>query len=162
MEIRKPRPDEWEKLRDIRLRALETDPDAYGQTLAKAATHDEDHWRARTEPPDGASFVAVDENGQFVGMASGAPAPQRPASAGLFGMWVAPEARRKGIARKLIDAVEEWARSAGFATIGLGVTTTNDAAIELYEDVGYSDTGERFPLREDTELVVQVMGKFLD
>ena len=53
------------------------------------------------------SFVAVDENGQFVGMASGAPAPDRPTNAGLFGMWVAPEVRRKGIARKLIDAVEE-------------------------------------------------------
>ena len=55
-----------------------------------------------------------------------------------------------------------WARTAEFATIGLGVTTTNDAAIELYEDVGYSDTGERFPLRDDTELVIQIMGKTLD
>jgi ribosomal protein S18 acetylase RimI-like enzyme len=161
MEIRKPHPDEWKKVRDIRLRALEMDPDAYGQTLEKAATHDEAHWRTRADPPDGAAFVAVDDEGRFVGMASGAPAPNRPTSAGLFGMWVAPEARRKGIARALIDAVETWARAAGFATIGLGVTTTNDAAIELYEDVGYSDTGERFPLRDDTELVIQIMGKFL-
>jgi ribosomal protein S18 acetylase RimI-like enzyme len=76
-------------------------------------------------------------------------------------MWVAPEARRQGVGAALIGAVEGWARAAGYTSIGLGVTVTNPSAIRLYEACGYVETGERHPLRDGTDLTIQIMGKTL-
>ncbi len=44
-------------------------------------------------------------------------------------MWVAPEARGSGVGAALMDAVESWAREAGYENIGLGVTTVNAPAV---------------------------------
>ena len=107
------------------------------------------------------AFVAVADDGRFVGMANGGPAPDHPEAAGVYGMWVAPEARGQGLGRRLLEAVEGWAREAGYGLIGLGVTTTNEAAIRLYERSGYTDLGQRLPLRDDTELEIALMGKRL-
>ena len=158
MDIRRVRPDEWALLRDLRLRALQADPDAFGESLAVATERSDADWQARADSADHASFVA-DTSGGFVGMVVGGPAPDRPGIAAIYGMWVAQEARGQGIGAALMDAVEDWARSAGYAFIGLGVTTTNEPAIRLYEHKGYTDTGERYPLRDGTDLTIQIMGK---
>ena len=60
-----------------------------------------------------------------------------------------------------MDAVESWAREAGYENIGLGVTTINEPAVRLYSSKGYADTGERHSLREDTDLEIQIMAKRL-
>jgi ribosomal protein S18 acetylase RimI-like enzyme len=160
MEVRRVRPEEWQALRDLRLRALEADPDAFGNTHAEASQRADDDWRAYADRPDGAAFVATTPDG-FVGMASGGPAPGHPDAAGLFGMWVAPEARGQGVGSALVDAVEAWAREAGYENIGLGVTTTNLSAIRLYTAKGYSATGDRMPLRDGTDLMIQIMARRL-
>jgi ribosomal protein S18 acetylase RimI-like enzyme len=160
VEIRRVRPDEWQALRDLRLRALATDPDAFGDSLAHASARTDADWQAYADRPDRVGFVAVTADG-FVGMAMGGPAPDHPEVAGLYGMWVAPEARGAGVGTALIDAVEAWAREAGYGSIGLGVTTGNEPAIRLYSARGYTDTGDRFPLRDDTDLVVQIMVRSL-
>ena len=161
MEIRPVRPDEWEAHRDVRLRALGSDPDAFGETLAHALTEDDASWRRRVKRPDGQAFVAVADDGRFVGMASGGSAPDHPEFAAVYGMWVAPEARGHGVGAALLRAVEGWARETGYSHIGLGVTTTNASAIRLYATAGYSELGQEMPLRDDTDLVIQLMGKAL-
>lgn len=158
-EVRRVRPDEWEALRDLRLRALATDPDAFGDTYERAATEDEATWRARADRPDGITVVAVTPGGGLVGMAGGGPAPHRADIAAVYGMWVAPEARGRGLGGRLLSAVEGWARTARYALIGLGVTTTNRPAIRLYERCGYVDSGERLALREGADLWIQIMSK---
>ena len=92
-------------------------------------------------------------------MANGGPAPDHPEAAGVYGMWVAPEARGQGVGGALLDAVEGWAREMGYGLVGLGVTTTNEPAIHLYANHGYADLGERYPLRDGTDLTIQIMGK---
>jgi ribosomal protein S18 acetylase RimI-like enzyme len=161
MEIRRVRPEEWEAHRAIRLRALESDPDAFGATLAEALAEDDAAWQRRVERPSGMAFVAVADDGRFVGMANGGPAMDHPEFAGVYGMWVAPEARGQGIGGALLDAVEGWAREAGYDHIGLGVTTTNEPAIRLYAGHGYRDLGQQVPLRPGSDLLIRLMGKAL-
>jgi ribosomal protein S18 acetylase RimI-like enzyme len=161
MEIRRVRPEEWEAHRDIRLRALQSDPDAFGVTLEEALAEDDAAWQRRTERPDGMAFVAATDDGLFVGMANGGPAPDHPEFAAVYGMWVAPEARGQGIGGALLDAVEGWAREAGYDRIGLGVTTTNEPAIALYASHGYTKLGQQMPLRDGTDLLIELMGKRL-
>ena len=159
MQIRRVRPDEWAALRDLRLKALESDPDAFGNTLESALADDDTTWRLRADRPDGVAFVAVADDGRLVGMANGGPAHGQPVAAGLYGMWVAPEARGRGVGRSLLEAVEGWARETGHGLITLGVTTTNGAALRLYAAAGYIDTGERHPLRDGTDLQIALLSK---
>jgi ribosomal protein S18 acetylase RimI-like enzyme len=160
MQVRRVRPDEWRALRDLRLRALETDPDAFGEMLAEALARRDEDWQSRAASTDTVTFVAQTTDG-LVGMGSVGPAPERPGIAAIYGMWVAPEARGEGLGRSLMDALEDQAREAGHGDIGLGVTMTNEPAIRLYEARGYADIGERFALRDGSPLVVQIMAKSL-
>jgi [ribosomal protein S18]-alanine N-acetyltransferase len=50
---------------------------------------------------------------------------------------VAPEWRRRGLARSLMERVEGEAREAGCASMGLHVFVGNDAAVRFYEGMGY-------------------------
>jgi ribosomal protein S18 acetylase RimI-like enzyme len=56
--------------------------------------------------------------------------------------FVAPWARGHGLARMLLEAVEEACRKGGFAVINLDVRETMDRAIATYESLGYVMFGE--------------------
>lgn len=51
---------------------------------------------------------------------------------------VAPEYRRRGLARQLMQGAEEQARVAGCEAMLLHVYTGNDVALALYENLGYT------------------------
>src|SRR5215212_535340 len=88
----------------------------------------EERWRARLA--DGPCFIAYDE-GRPVGMVAGRIVD---GVAELTSMWVAPEARRRGIGNGLIDRVVEW--SAG-QPLSLRVMDGNQAAVMAYEAHGF-------------------------
>jgi len=66
---------------------------------------------------------------------------------------VAPEARRRGIAKALMLGVAERAREAGCKTWRLNVKTSNTAAIALYEGFGPSRAFESCALRIEWSVV---------
>jgi ribosomal protein S18 acetylase RimI-like enzyme len=63
------------------------------------------------------------------------------AACNLVSAFVAPWARGHGIARQLTEAVEERARAEGFGMINLDVRETQEAAIHVYESMGYVQWG---------------------
>ena len=50
---------------------------------------------------------------------------------------MAPEYRRQGLARALVDEAERLLRAAGCPKINLQVRTTNAGVIEFYRRLGY-------------------------
>jgi GNAT superfamily N-acetyltransferase len=156
MQIRRLRPDEWSALRDLRLRSLTADPDAFGSTFERERGFSDAEWQDRARSTDGVIVVAESDGG-LVGIAMGAPLRERPDDTGVFAMWVAPEARGLGTGGQLLDSIVAWARSAGKPSLELGVVTGNAAAIALYDGRGFVDTGERRPLREGSALMMQTM-----
>ena len=56
--------------------------------------------------------------------------------------FVAPYARGYGIARILMQRVEEGARALGYHVLNLDVRATQEAAIALYDSMGYVRWGE--------------------
>ena len=161
MEIRTIRPDEWRELRDLRLRALADAPDAFGATYDEELASTDEAWQHRANRPDGTMIVAVAEDGRFVGMGSGGPAPDAVDFGAIYGMWVDPAFRGQRIGEGIIRAIAGWAQTTGYGWIGLGVTIGNTAAIALYERLGFRDLGMRYPLREGTDLEIQSMGTSL-
>jgi len=51
---------------------------------------------------------------------------------------VHPDFRRQGVARKLMEYIQNWARSSGAEQIELNVWEFNTGAVSLYEELGYS------------------------
>ena len=62
---------------------------------------------------------------------------------------VAPEARRRGIASRLLDALEEDARSRNVKALFLDVRASNAGAVALYEKKGFYRVGLRKGFYQD-------------
>ena len=142
--IQRSTPDDWQRVRAIRLRALADAPDAFGTTLAEDEARPLAEWRERLTRGGSATFVATQvEGGADVGLVTGAAYDGRAGDAGLFGMWVAAPFRGRGVASALVDAVIAWARASGYHRLLLDVGDDNLAAIRLYEAKGFVPTGAR-------------------
>ena len=55
----------------------------------------------------------------------------------LYDLFVAPSARRQGIARALMNAASEWAKAQGAARLDLETARDNYSGQALYRDLGY-------------------------
>lgn len=62
-------------------------------------------------------------------------------SAQVLASFVAPWARNRGAGRKLIETAEKLALEMGYKVLQLDVRETQDAAIRLYESMGYRRWG---------------------
>ena len=60
----------------------------------------------------------------------------------LYDLFVAPEARRHGVARRLMEAAMDEARAAGAVALSLQTARTNHAAQRLYESLGWKRDDE--------------------
>jgi len=78
-----------------------------------------------------------------------------------LGLMVAQDARRRGAGRALMLAAEDWARDVGVRKIELHVFPYNEAALALYEQLGYRREGLRLGhyLRGGEFLDVVLMAK---
>ncbi|HEY0418328.1 MAG TPA: GNAT family N-acetyltransferase [Acetobacteraceae bacterium] len=63
-------------------------------------------------------------------------------AAQLMHSFIAPYARGHGLARLLTTRVEEAARALGYHVLNLDVRATQEAAIALYQSMGYTAWGE--------------------
>jgi len=151
MKIRRASTGEQAPLRELRLRALADAPDSYSSTYEREAARPGGWW----EGLDGAVFVAVDGE-RWLGMA-GAFADDDLATIRLWGMWVAPEARRGGLGAALAEAVAGWARSRGASRLELSVTDRAPAAAALYERLGFRPTGVQGPMGGKPHLLETVL-----
>jgi len=133
---------DWERIRTIRLRSLAESPNAFGTSLAEDEARPLAEWQARTKNEAVAHFLAMTNDDVSVGIAVGAPYTDYANGAGLFGMWVAPEARGHKVGSALVKEVIAWARLKDYKSIYLDVADTNHAAIRLYESCGFSPTGK--------------------
>jgi GNAT superfamily N-acetyltransferase len=60
-------------------------------------------------------------------------------AAELKRLYVAPEARNRGLAHTLLAALEDGARHAGYRVVRLDTGANQPAALELFRSVGYSE-----------------------
>ncbi len=133
--------DEWERLRDIRLRALKENPEAFGQSLEEVVALSKDDWFKYYEKSD---YLVASINGTDVGMLfievlNG----DHGATCWIGGCWTDPAYRGKGAMRALINYIDKHAVAKNWTRQGLGVWTDNYAAIKAYEFLGFSFAGEK-------------------
>ena len=158
--VRRFAASEWSTYRDLRLRALADSPDAFVSTLGRETTRADDEWRDRLAKAAIADheipLIAILDDTP-VGLAWGRVDGRQPEIAHVFQVWVAPEARARGIGRLLVEAVVAWAQTVGVRILRLGVTRSDSAAVRLYLRAGFVDAGEPEPLRPGSDLQSQPM-----
>jgi ribosomal protein S18 acetylase RimI-like enzyme len=156
---------EWPLLRDLRLSALADAPDAFGRTFEEERQRPDAEWEAqlaRSIRSDSTLTAVAERDGEAVGFVHAQLHPGEPPTAELYGMWVAPAARRTGAGRALVDAIAAWARSRGATRLVLNVTQGNTAAERLYERAGLRFTDDApVPLREGSPLRARRMEAML-
>jgi ribosomal protein S18 acetylase RimI-like enzyme len=141
--VHRVREVEWLALRDTRLRALADSPDAFGSTLLRETAFSDADWQewARDAATGGteACFLAWVED-EPVGIV-GAYVEDGGDHVHLIAMWVAPDARRHGLGRALVDAIVSWAIACGKPAVRLDVLENNADAVELFAVAGFAPTG---------------------
>lgn len=131
--------------RELMLQAYELAADAFTSTAAERAAEPESFWARRIADPSGmtAAFGAFDRD-RLVGTVAleFSAKPKTRHKALVIGMYVAPEARRAGAARGLLQAAVEFARAReDLLVLNLTVTQGNTAAVRLYEAAGFVTFG---------------------
>jgi ribosomal protein S18 acetylase RimI-like enzyme len=124
------------------LEAYDRHPEAFTSSVAERAALPLSWWQARLRDDERASDVVI---GGFVtgalGGVAGVSFEQRAKArhkATLFGMYVPPQFRNRGVGKKLVVAALDIARGReGVLIVQLTVTQGNDAAQALYEQCGF-------------------------
>lgn len=89
-------------------------------------------------PPGGAFLVGFHEDEP---VCAGGIKPIAPDAAEIKRMYVVPSARRRGVARRLLRALEDAARERGYAVVRLDTGPLQRGAMALYADEGYAEIG---------------------
>ena len=141
--------------REVRLRALQDTPTAFGSTYAKESNFTDAEWVRRAAQWNGersCAYLAMDERTPC-GILGGFLEQEDASRAGLISMWVSPSHRRQGVGALLVNALFSWARTRGARVMQLMVTCNNDAAIKFYQRLGFVLTGRTEPYPNDPLLV---------
>ncbi|HEY6337058.1 MAG TPA: GNAT family N-acetyltransferase [Candidatus Sulfotelmatobacter sp.] len=144
----------------IRLQALEADPEAFGSSAEEHLTLTIEDVAVRLHPADPVNNFVV---GAFAGERLMGTAgfyrdkgPKRLHKGHVWGVYVASDARGKGVGRKMMQALLDRAATLqGVEQIMLCVGATQIAASKLYRSLGFKAFG-----REPRAL--NVGGRYLD
>lgn len=103
---------DWLLLKRIRLAALINDPDVFGSSYEEEASKTEAHWRDQLTEMNSAIFGVFDGE-SCVGMTGVSIYRDDPSgkTAILWGSWLEPEFRGKGLSKLLYEPRMEWARN---------------------------------------------------
>lgn len=144
--------DDWQTYQRIRLQALQDAPEAFVSSYALEKDFDEAFWRERM----GRSVrLLASANEEPVGIVSVRAAADEVAE--LFGLWVAPNYRGKGVAWELTEAAAEHARAVGRRALQLWVAVDNGRAVAFFSSAGFRPSDQRRPMHYDAQSVEAAM-----
>ena len=142
LEIKHLSANQWEIYRNIRLRGLKEDPQAFARSYEEEKNYPQEKWLERvrndynlvafeTRQPVGTmSAYTTEEDGQQV--------------AHIVGVYVAKEARGRGIGTLLLNKVlEKIKENKRVVKVDLTVNKEQLAAVKLYKKFGFQITGEK-------------------
>jgi RimJ/RimL family protein N-acetyltransferase len=144
MEIRTLGEADLEAWLALRLRSLREHPDAFGRTPEEDDALD--RWRQyfRTMDTEGDGFILGAFEGGLIGMVGcQREAPKKARHrAFIWGMYVVPEIRQRGIGRQLLlEAIARARRWEDFDHLALSVMTHQEAARRTYLACGFEPIG---------------------
>jgi len=153
IEIVELNPDQWEVLRDMKIKSLGREPVAFEDQefgLKKYKERTEAVWREilqgkRTEGKEGISITILAKVGdEYIGMVSVVANSNISDTATIHHMYVDKDYRGRGIGKKLLQGIIEKIKKVnGIKKVELTVVDTQEPAIGLYRGLGFRDKKEK-------------------
>jgi ribosomal protein S18 acetylase RimI-like enzyme len=125
----------------IRLEALASDPDAFGETLETARKRSEADWTSwlsKVIIPDQKNIIVIELEGKPVAMCGFGLSDEDHSTGFIWGMFVSPSHRRRNYGRILLEEAEKWIRGKGGKQIKSCVAAPNQEAIDFYRGYGFA------------------------
>ncbi|AIY74176.1 N-acetyltransferase [Bacillus anthracis] len=137
--------EDAEKYWELRLQALQVNPEAFVTTYEEAIRQENPIKRVESNLTAATSctFGAFNEKNQLVGVVTLLTEEKEAYKhkGHIVAMYVDASNRRSGLARELIRKAIEKAREMNLEQLTLGVVSTNDPAKKLYESMGFQMYG---------------------
>ena len=140
-------PERWREAKQLRLEALLTEPSAFASSYEDERAFTDEVWIARLRSSykrDGNLTFFAEVDGTLVGMVGAGWSSKAKLRhvAEVYGVYVSPEMRGRGIASRLMTkSLDELRSLGGIEKVSLGVTSDNTAAVRLYEKLGFAIVG---------------------
>ena len=133
-------PDEWSRLREIRLASLLESPEAFGSSYEREIAFTEKEW---SELFNLNSYLVASIDGKDIAiMFLEKLRGDFGATCWVGGCWSNPQYRGIGALRSMFDYVDSVKDQRGWQIQGLGVFIVNESAITAYEKLGFKAMGE--------------------
>ena len=158
MEIRFLNTDDAGEWLRLRLEALRHDPEAFSASLEEYESLSVEEVKRRLWSSADAFVVGATDEGRLIGMAGfyREPGSKSRHKGRVWGVYVSPAARGKGVGRGLMEKLlERGAKVKGVEQILISVTSTQTAAIRLYRSLGFEPFGHE-------PRALKVGGEFID
>jgi N-acetylglutamate synthase-like GNAT family acetyltransferase len=161
--VRRLGEEDWAEYRRTRLRALKESPEAFVASAEEEAGFEDERWRDRMRR---SQRLLAERDGDALGVVSvGSENTSDEAVGELFGLWVSPDARGTGVARRLLEAAARAARESQMKHLVYWVGTDNGRAVAFASSFGFRPTDNRRPMRikgvdeedEDAEEMAMVL-----
>ncbi len=150
----------WRQYRDLRLRALKEDPEAFTSSYATAIDQPQEHWQGRlNEAREGKRgwLLFAQEGDRLCGMIGAYVDEGAPETAIIVSVYVPSEERARGVGEQLVrQMLEVLATTGRFKKARLGVNATQEAAVRLYLRCGFSEVGREPATTGDGRSVEQI------
>ncbi len=127
----------------LRLRGLKEDPEAFGASFGDSVNvSHEDICKRLVDTEDAFALGAFNPNPCGMLGFYRRQGERVRHKGGIWGVYVAPEARGTGLARRLmLEAIERAKKMPDLEEVILTVSTTQGAAMKLYESLGFKEYG---------------------
>jgi ribosomal protein S18 acetylase RimI-like enzyme len=132
----------WKSLKEVRLRALDESPDFFLSNYLVEEKFEDEKWVAEF---DRGSWYVGTHHDIEVSLA-GLTYYQLTQRYYIEYVWVALEYRRHGVALRTVQAILSELEESGQTEVFLWVLNGNDAALSLYEGLGFTKTEDRHDL----------------
>jgi len=156
IEVRLLFPEDAAEFQRLRLEGLRESPTAFSASYEDECNSDPARVAERISSDSRRGILGAFAGDEVVGIAGFQREGGRKLEhkAFIWGMYVTPRWRRRGIGRQLVERVlSHAAEQPGLRRVNLGVNASNAAAIGLYEAVGFKSYGveQAFLVVDDIE-----------
>lgn len=139
--ILKLRPEDWERFKEIRLKALQSDPLAFGSSYEEEVNRTEEVWRQKL----GSSWAyAAVVSGKLIGMVRVVFEQGKHVRhvANVISLFVDPVYRGKGVGEMIMKKVlTDLHDNSVVIKINLSVNAKQETAINLFRRIGFTGSG---------------------
>ena len=127
---------DWQQWKEVRLEALRDYPQLFTPAFEEECCKDDAYFVANIRENKIFGAFISDRLVSTVGLMLYSMAKMKHRGS-VFGVYTTPSARGKGLTKTLFEMVIADARKSGLVLLQLDVACVNDAAIKLYEKLGF-------------------------